>query len=97
MYSQRLNIDALQPALSGSLGAALQAAKNAEQLEGVTWNTQDAVASTDYHATPSATPRAHATVADSTATDDDVTWTVTNLVTRQRAECRRELAEGRHE
>lgn len=81
VYSQRLNIDALQPALSGSLGAALQAAKNAEQLEGVTWNTQDAVASTDYHATPSGahTPRAHATVADSTATDDDVTWTVTNL------------------
>ena len=30
VYSQRLNIDALQPALSGSLGAALQAAKNAE-------------------------------------------------------------------
>jgi hypothetical protein len=81
VYSQRLNIDALQPALSGSLGAALRAAKNAEELEGVTWNTQDAVASSDYHATPSGghAPRAHAASASTTATDDAVTWTVTDL------------------
>ncbi|MBK8445400.1 MAG: hypothetical protein IPL41_01370 [Micropruina sp.] len=89
VYSQRLNFDALQPALSGSLGAALRAAKNAEELEGVTWNVQNAVASSDYGATTAA-PRSRRSAAaettDASATDetaatdaDAVTWTVTNL------------------
>lgn len=79
VYSQRLNIDALQPALSGSLGAALAAAKNAEELEGITWNVQSAVASTDYDATPGVPAQRGAAAADAQAGADDVTWTVTNL------------------
>ena len=79
VYSQRLNVDLLQPALSGSLGAALRAAKNAEELEGVTWNVQSAVASSDYSASTDA-PRRHRTSGPAaTTTADDVTWTVTNL------------------
>lgn len=80
VYSQRLNIDALQPALSGSLGAALRAAKNAEELEGITWNVQPAVAASDYGATAgNPPPRAAANVATPSADTGDVTWTVTDL------------------
>ncbi len=79
VYSQRLNVDVLQPALSGSLGAALRAAKNAEQLEGITWNTQDAVASSDYAASTEPPRSRRATGPAATAGADDVTWTVTNL------------------
>ena len=80
VYSQRLNFDALQPALSGSLGAALRAAKNAEELEGITWSVQDAVAATDYSAGQARpAPRLKGSAAGVEAGADDVTWTVTNL------------------
>lgn len=76
VYSQRLNIDALQPALSGSLGAALRAAKNAEELRGVTWDVQDGVAASDYQATQGRTGRA---ATRGTTDTGAVTWTVSNL------------------
>ena len=55
VYSQRLNADALQPALSGCLAAALRVAKNAAKLEGISWSVQNAVLSSTYNAKQSAT------------------------------------------
>jgi hypothetical protein len=93
VYSQRLNVDALQPALTSCLAAALQAAKNAPQLQGSTWSVQNAVPSSTYNAQqqptvpePKATSpevlkagRPSASAMDVKADDGSVTWTLTNL------------------
>jgi hypothetical protein len=84
VYSQRLNVDALQPALSSCIGGALRAAKNAPELEGTAWSVQDAVLSSPYGATPRQRPARASAPASSdpaaVATDSgDVTWTLTDL------------------
>jgi hypothetical protein len=78
VYSQKLNDSALQPGMSSSLGAALRAAKNAKELEGHTWNVQNAVLSSDYDATQHTGSAAR----DDLRVEGDagsVQWTVKNL------------------
>jgi hypothetical protein len=82
VYSQRLNADALQPALSSCLAAALRVAKNAPELEGVSWSVQNAVLSSTYNAQPVTSPPAAAARNPLPAGAGDsgsVTWTMANL------------------
>lgn len=78
VYSQRLNVEALQPMLSSCLGAALAAAKNAAELEGVTWSVQDAVLSSPYESPARPQVVVGRGAAGSTA-EGAVTWTVSDL------------------
>lgn len=80
VYSQRLNVEALQPALSSCLAAALRVAKNAEELKGRSWSVQSAVLSSTYDGRP--VPRSTGASRPSPKAvggAGDVNWTLTNL------------------